>query len=932
MLKYAGGLRQIFNIPILIVLAAFHFTSLYSSDTLYVSGIKSETNIYKHVAIFEDPDGKLSIDSIFNNPDKYKFIDNKSYNRLNFGYSTSSFWIKLVVRNIADIPVDYILEVTNPDLDHINFYEISDDSIVKRIETGELHDIKTREIPDRNFLSILNLKPGKTHVYFISANNGGHPFFIPINLKEKSFFEATQKRTEVVFWLINGLLLFIIFFNIYLFHVTKDKVNLYYALYVFFATLTLLSYDGYFYYFNPPVFIEKIKWLNPSLYIVFLLSFTQAFTSYTAGFKWQSKLINPFKVLAIVFIFFYSLRFPYSLVADFGIPVLILSSLVLIILMAVRALRTNYAPSLLLLLAYSSVFLGYFINQLKELNIISSNFFVENSSKFGQTLECILLAVAVLERFRINQKDDKQTIHNNLLKIELQNKELEIINTELEKLSIVASETDNSIAIYDNEGRLEWGNAGFEKLYEVPINDLIKNERDKIELIIPNKKISLYVNKCRESKLPVVFETPVLTNKKQELWIQTTLSPFIRSGKIFKIIAIDSDITSLKTYEKELESAKERAVESDRLKTAFLGNMSHEIRTPLNGIMGFSQLLNENELSKNEIKSYLEIIKTCGDQLIHIIDDVLDISLIESNQLKIYPEEFELKSFMHGIMEFFETYKKTVDKAHILLVNEMKIEDEQCMIVTDPFRLKQVISNLIRNSLKFTHQGQIRIVVYTKDQFLHFYVEDTGIGIDPAKKDILFERFRQGEETLSRKYGGTGLGLSISKGIIEKLGGDIWIDTTYKKGLRISFAIPYKISEKKKFAKEKHGALNNVEEKIRDKNILIVEDHDFSYKYFEEILSPFNPRLTRAINGEEAVEMARNNHYDLILMDINLPVMDGVEATREIRKFSPDLPIFVQTAFAMESEIGMIMSSGCNDLMSKPIDKMEFFEKLLRHL
>jgi len=164
------------------------------------------------------------------------------------------------------------------------------------------------------------------------------------------------------------------------------------------------------------------------------------------------------------------------------------------------------------------------------------------------------------------------------------------------------------------------------------------------------------------------------------------------------------------------------------------------------------------------------------------------------------------------------------------------------------------------------------------------------------------------------------------------LGGDIWIDTAYTKGLSVSFKIPLVVSEKKKITKDKQRTFDNIEEKIKDKNILIVEDHDFSFKYFEEILSPYNPKLTRAINGEEAVELARNHHYDLILMDINLPVMDGVAATKEIRKFSPDLPIFVQTAFAMESEIGMIMSSGCNDLVSKPIDKMEFFEKLLRHL
>jgi len=907
-------------------------TNSYGSDTLFVDKITNEININQHISLSEDPSCKLTIDSLIANPDKYKFNEINSDNKLNFGFSTSTYWIKLVIRNVTDNQADYILEVSNPDIDHIGFFESIDGSLIQRIETGELHDVKTREIYDRNYLSIVNLRPGKTYILYISANNGGHPFYLPIGFKEKSYFERAQKKMEMIFWLINGLLIFIVFFNIYLYRTGKDKVNLYYSLYVFFAVLTLLSYDGYFYFFNPPVFVEKIKWLYPSFYIVFLLSFTQAFTSYTSSFKWQSKILNPFKVLAVVFALFYCLRFPYSLVADLGIPLLILASLVLIIVISAGALKKNYPPSILLLLAYCAVFLGYLINQLKELNVLTSGFFVDNSSKFGQTLECILLAVAVLERFRINQKNDKQTIHENLLKIELQNKELEIINNELEKLSIVASETDNSIAIYDNAGRLEWGNTGFEKLYEVNINDLIRSDRDKIEFIIPNKNIRQNINKCQESKLPVVFETAVTTKTRNVLWIQTTLSPFIRSGKIVKIIAIDSDITSLKAYEKELVTAKEKAVESDRLKTAFLSNMSHEIRTPLNGIMGFSQLLNRSEIGKEEMNSYLGIIMTCGEQLMRIIDDILEISLIESNQLKVFPVEFELRTFIREVTEFFDTYKTTINKGHIELKAELDIKDNEYVIVSDPFRLKQVLANLVKNGFKFTKEGHIKIGIYPKDDFLYFYVQDTGISIDPVKKDVIFERFRQGEETLSRKYGGSGLGLSISKGIIEVLGGAIWVDTSYKNGFKIYFTIPLVTSRMEIIKKEKNKVLYNIDEKIKDKEILIVEDHDFSYKLLHEILSPYKPRLSWALNGREAVDLARKNHYDLVLMDINLPEMDGIQATKEIRKFSPGLPIIVQTAHAMESELAKIYASGCNDLMSKPIDKKEFFEKLLRLL
>ncbi|MBN1157984.1 MAG: response regulator [Bacteroidales bacterium] len=920
------------KVSMLLFFMLWNVSGVYSSDTIYISRQTSRINVYEYIEYYEDSLNIHTIDSFLDPLNNFAFRDNESHDRFSFAFSTSTFWIKLIVKSVSDQPVNYIFEILNPDLDHLKYYETKGSTITKKVETGELYDVKTRDLMHRNFLFSLDLNPGEAKIIYISANNGGHSFFVPIRLTETDVFRRQDNKIEILYWLIYGILIFIILFNVYLYRITKDKVNLYYFMYVFFATITLFTYDGYMYFFNPPVFVEKIKWIMPSMYIVFLLSFTQSFTSYNKKLSRFRKLLNPVKVIAVVAVVFYSFRYPFSLVADIGISFLILASLVVIIVISALAYRKDYSPSVFLLFAYFAIFVGFLILMLKEQNLLSSSFLVENSSKFGQTIECILLTVAVLERFRINQENARQTIHDNLEKIELQNKELEIINTELEKLSIVASETDNSIAIYDDMGKIEWANTGFEKLYDVKLNELIKEHHDRIEDIIPNKNIRLYIDKCLQTKLPVMFETTVVTSDREKIWIQTTLSPYIRSEKIHKIIAIDSDITSLKIYEKELETAKERAVESDRLKTTFLGNLSHEIRTPLNGILGFSELLNRNELNREERKVYLDIIKSSGEQLMHIIDDIVDISLIESNQLKMYPAQFDLASLIQEVVEFFEGYKSTIGKSHVKLLNDMKIGEDTYMIVSDSFRLRQVLTNLIKNAFKFTNEGHIRIRTYYKDHFLYFCVEDTGIGITPEVKDVIFERFRQGEESLSRKYGGTGLGLSISKGIVEKLGGEIWIDPGYKSGFKISFTIPHVVAGKPLTAVPKQYTSEGIGEKIRNKDILIVEDHTVSYKYLEEILHPFNPRLFRAFNGEEAVELVRANHYDLIIMDINLPAMDGITATKKIRDISPEVPVFVQTAFAMKSEIKKIMSSGCNDMIGKPFSKKEFFEKLVKVL
>jgi signal transduction histidine kinase/CheY-like chemotaxis protein len=916
---------------ILILLFALTGINGFASDTLFVKEAKDNLEIYKFISILEDPQNKLDVDSIIKIRDPKSFYANKDP-KLNFEYSRSTFWLRLVVKNDTKESLNYILEISNPDLDYVNFYEVQHGILLRANHTGELTDLRFREIYHRNFLFPVSIKPGENYTYYLSVNNNGHSCTIPLELKSKTYFERYDHKTEIFNWLVYGLLIFIMIFNFYMYLALKDKVNLYYFLSLIFAILFLLQYEGYYYFINPSKIIEKFKYINPCLYLVFLLSFTQTFINYYKKFVRLLKFLNLLKGIALIAPFFYIMKYPLSFIADIGVPLILLTGFVIIIFLAIVSYKKDYLPSRIFLASYSIVFLGLLIHQLKEFDLINPNFFVINAIKIGLTIQNILLTIAVLERFRINQIIDKQTISDNLLKIALQNKELEIINTELEKLSIVASETDNSIAIYDSNGRMEWGNTGFEKLYEVNINDLMKNARDNIELIVPNENIRHYVKKCMESKLPVVFETPVVTKSKKVLWVQTTLSPFIRSEKIFKIIAIDSDITSLKTYEKELETAKEKAVESDRLKTAFLSNMSHEIRTPLNGIMGFSQLLNGSGITPDELQNYLEIIRTCGEQLMHIIDDILEISLIESNQLKIFPVEFELKSFIREIVEFFETYKTTIGKTHIELVNEIEIEESQYVITSDPFRLKQVLINLLKNGFKFTKEGQIKIGIYPKAHFLYFYVQDTGISIDPEKKDIIFERFRQGEETMSRKYGGSGLGLSISKGIIEKLGGNIWLDTTYKNGFKIYFTIPLVVSHSEVVSPKNNRVLHPLEGKIKGKRILIVEDHDISFKYLKEILLPYGPKLTWAVNGREAVDLVMKNQYDLILMDINLPEMDGFAATREIRKVMPDLPIIVQTAHAIESELVRIRTSGCNDLISKPINKKEFFEKLLRHL
>lgn len=757
-----------------------------AADTIVIQSADEAISIAQLLRVLEDPESASPADSITGHTGTFPFRANTS-EKLNFGFSTSTWWLTFTLQNNLSSAIHYYIEIKNPDLDYVNYYETENGVRTKSILTGELRDVASRDFLHHNFVFQTSIEPNKAKTYFISINNGGHALFIPIEIITSHDFYARDSRETMVNWLLYGVLFFILFYIFYLSWSTADRVNLYYALYVLSATLFLLYYDGYFYLLNPPQITESFKYIFPSLYIIFLLSFTQAFTD--LGRKYE-RIFRVFKIAAFIIGLFYIFDYPVSLVSDIGITLMVILNIVIIITISIAKLNLKYPPSIFFLAGYILMLAGMVAHQLKELNILPANLLINNSIKIGLTAECLLLTIAVLERVRINTERANTTIKQNLEKIELQNRELEFVNTELEKLSIVASETVNSVAIYSRNGHLDWCNSGFERFYNISMEQLIRLGRDTIEQIVPHENIQELFATCLTKKKYVAFETSSSKSKNSKKWMHTTLSPFVHKGEVVKIVAIDTDITNLKNFETKLQEAKEKAEQSDKLKTIFLGNISHEIRTPLNGIIGFSELLEMENISPEKKKSFLGLIRQNGNQLQHIIDDILNISLIESNQLKLNLQDTNLHFQIAQSLAFFENYKNNINKSHLSIRYEAPVDTLACMTITDSHRFGQVMSNLLNNALKFTSEGEITIRLrHSADEF-EIAVEDTGIGIDPEKSEIVFERFRQGIETLSRQYGGNGLGLSIARGIVHALGGKIWLDTQFGPGARFCFTIP----------------------------------------------------------------------------------------------------------------------------------------------
>ncbi len=379
-----------------------------------------------------------------------------------------------------------------------------------------------------------------------------------------------------------------------------------------------------------------------------------------------------------------------------------------------------------------------------------------------------------------------------------------------------------------------------------------------------------------------------------------------------------------------LYNAKNKAEKADKLKSIFLANMSHEIRTPMNAIVGFSDLLTRPGMSEEKLKKYVGIIKRNSRSLLSLINDIIDISKIELEQINLEKIGFSLNTMMEDVYENFISYQQQYERNHIQLIYE-KYSDNDIDLFSDLTRVKQVLTNLVGNALKFTEEGSVRFGYTIENNFIKFYVIDTGIGIEEDKLEVIFDRFRQADSSMTRKYGGTGLGLAISKALVELLGGKIWIQSKLKEGSEFYFTIPL-VSPEEDVVEERYGD-DIPDYDFLGKTLLIAEDVDTVFEFVQDLLIDYNVNIIRAKNGKEALEIVESGrHIDLILMDIQMPIMNGYQATEAIKKVRPDLKIIAQTAFAMLEEKNKCFEAGCDDYITKPIEINKLLTKVNNYL
>ncbi len=510
------------------------------------------------------------------------------------------------------------------------------------------------------------------------------------------------------------------------------------------------------------------------------------------------------------------------------------------------------------------------------------------------------------------QESDDQFIIKEISGVAtFQNKISDILEIELPDFTF--SQSDLPVSL-ENAGSVT---IVTQKIGELELNKKVK---DKLKRIVDLLK----VNK--------MYYIPIARDNKQLglVGILTLNKTIIKFKHIIETFMHQVSVALHRSHlEFELVQAKVKAEESDKLKTSFLANMSHEIRTPMNGILGFAEMLNDDQLSEGNRKRYVEIINNNGKMLMNLIDDIIDFAKIEAGQTKVLHQEFSLNALLTQVHSSFLSVNVKKEKDNIKLRIRKSLDNDNCYVQTDPNRLRQILTNLIGNAFKFTKEGYIEFGYNSPAKgWIEFYVKDTGIGISADKIELIFERFVQADYSRSRKYSGSGLGLAISKGFVELLGGKMWVKSVENEGSTFYFTVPY-VKASKKPAEEIDQKKPRSDYNWEKKTFLIAEDDTFSYKLLEGFLKKTNATVLHAEDGIEAVEICKaNDNIDLILMDVQMPEMNGIEATRIIKEIRKDLPVIAQTANAIAEEKQKCLEAGCSDFVTKPINIGELFTKI----
>lgn len=548
---------------------------------------------------------------------------------------------------------------------------------------------------------------------------------------------------------------------------------------------------------------------------------------------------------------------------------------------------------------------------------------------------CIVIIFFTLKLRRVNKELEES--NEKVMRI---NKDLERSNNELssqkefitrkhsesEKFyEILVQSANDGISFYDEAWNLKYANAAFYSLIGLDQDKYRLLTEEQLEELIHQDDKEYHVLRKQNLESQGIFETELRIRHQEGHYVNlSTRSVSVKNdnGDLLGALTISRDITRLKQVHEDLIKANIEAEASNRLKSSFLANISHEIRTPLNSVVGFSNLLLANDISNKVKEEYIENINHNSEKLLQIIGDIIDLSRLESSQIEITYEETSLSAIVNEIIDDSRKVIRRNEKSIILNVKN-NFEDSSDLIFTDRVWLKRVLSHLMDNAIKFTLDGSVEFSYMRENSDILFIIRDTGIGINKENLGRIFEEFRQEIDGHHRPFEGLGIGLTLAKEVVERMGGKIFVKSEKGIGSEFSFSIPYRpagSTGSKLRSVNSDYLLSSINWSSR--KCLLVDDNKDVLIYLNRILLDTGVTILTARSGFEAIEIVKSTpDIDVVLLDMQMPEMNGIEATKEIRKIRKNLPIIAQTAFIFEDDKDIILEAGCDACLIKPIRK-----------
>ncbi len=889
-----------------------------------------DVNVDQFIRYLEDAHHQFNVKDVHALPNE--FLHANPVGPFNFGYSDSAIWIKIPLRYKGrQAKANFLLELDVPLLDQAEMFVVREGKRIDEVLLDYDKAMSEREVPYPSMVFPFALEKGERAILYLRVSSD-FSIHIPLRIYSPIGFSQHVSLVDFFHGLFNGGLMIMIAYNFFVFLSVREKAYFYYVLYITIYLIFMATerVHGLQVFGDIPAMFHK-KYLAMYIWGSWIGAFCMGrhFLNSEKNLKTLDKVLK----LAIqaafisIFISFFAERSIAIQWAVFGTLV----CTCLVCYFAYAAMSRNLPGAKLYFLAWLLNFGGVAVYALTVTGNMPFNVLTANSPQIGIICQLIFISFALADRIKVAQN---QALDANELAVR-----------HLQRYQSLFDNAVEGVFQISLERRFIESNPAMAKLlgYETP-KALMDHVPDAIAACFLDESDRQRVIRTIQSGKNLEEMESCYRNRQGELrWAESKIRIiYNRNGKPSHLEGSFVDVTEKKQqdqYEKEREQdrmQRQVAEASAAAKSQFLANMSHEIRTPLTAIIGYGESLLDDSMDEREKRTSAETVVRSGRHLLELINDILDHSKIDANKLEVEVLSVPLLEILSEVRAYFEP-KASQKRLEFGIQYDFPLPEK---IQTDPTRLKQILINLCGNALKFTERGSISINVRCDrdNEMLFIKVLDTGIGLKPEQMSRLFDPFAQASPSIAREYGGTGLGLNISKKLAEMLGGTIRVSSTYGQGSE--FEISLSTGDLRSVGLIRDGSeLSESQTQLKiakaprlSGRILYAEDNEVNRKLIDLLVRKTGAEITMVVNGAEALKAAADDSYDLILMDIQMPVMDGRDATEAIRKSGNRTPIVALTANIMAEDIREYREAGCDDCLSKPVDKNRFYEVLSRYL